>query len=132
MTSVTDAGTEFDPFSPSAMDDPYPAYADLHRRFDEPIYLRNRDMWLVIRWDHVRAASKNHKALSSADGIAYHRSSLPVLFGIDQPDHTRVRSLIKHEFSPRGVRFWRPLIEEVCGELLDEAVAAGELDLVQH
>ncbi len=132
MTRVTDAEAEFDPFSPSVMDDPYPAYADLLRRYDEPIYLKNRDMWLVIRWDHVRAASKNHKALSSAEGIAYHRSSLPVLFGIDPPDHTRMRGLIRHEFSPRGVRFWSPLIEMVCGELLDEAVAAGDIDLVQQ
>jgi beta-dihydromenaquinone-9 omega-hydroxylase len=132
MTRVTEAETEFDPFSPSAMDDPYPAYADLLRRHDEPIYLENRDMWLVIRWEHVRAAAKNHTALSSAEGIAYHRSSLPVLFGIDPPDHTRLRGLIRHDFSPRGVRIWRPLIEKVCGELLDEAVAAGDIDLVQQ
>ena len=131
MTSVTSTEREFDPFSPSAMDDPYPEYADLHRS-DGPHYLEQRDMWLVTRWDQVRAGAKNHQGLSSAEGIAYHRSSLPVLFGIDQPDHTRIRGLIKHEFSPRGVRIWRPFIEQVCGELLDEAVAVGEIDLVQQ
>ena len=132
MPSVSFAEAGFDPFSPSAMDDPYPAYADLLTRYDEPLYLEDRDMWLVLRWEHVRAAAKNHRALSSAEGIAYHRSSLPVLFGLDQPDHTRIRKLIRHDFSPRGVRFWRPLIEKVCGELLDEAIAAGDIDLVQH
>jgi beta-dihydromenaquinone-9 omega-hydroxylase len=132
MPSVSFAEAGFDPFSPSAMDDPYPAYADLLTRYDEPLYLEDRDMWLVLRWEHVRAAAKNHRALSSAEGIAYHRSTLPVLFGLDQPDHTRIRKLIRHDFSPRGVRFWRPLIEKVCGELLDEAIAAGDIDLVQH
>ncbi|WP_428965914.1 cytochrome P450 [Micromonospora fluostatini] len=122
---------EFDPFSPSAMDDPYPEYARLLRA-EEPLYLPDRDMWLVIRYDHVKAAAKDHAGLSSAEGIAYHRSTLPVLFGLDQPDHTRMRGLIRHDFSPRGVQFWRPFIEKVCGELLDEAVATGDIDLVQQ
>ncbi|WP_229405823.1 cytochrome P450 [Micromonospora sp. NBRC 110038] len=130
MTSATHTA-EFDPFSPSAMDDPYPAYAELLRH-EEPLYLADRDMWLVIRYDHVRAAAKDHGGLSSAEGIAYHRSTLPVLFGLDQPDHTRMRGLIRHDFSPRGVQFWRPFIEQVCGELLDEAVATGDIDLVQQ
>jgi beta-dihydromenaquinone-9 omega-hydroxylase len=131
MTSPTLASHEFDPFSPSSMDDPYPAYAEL-LRLEEPVYLEHRDMWLVTRWAHVRAAAKDHAGLSSAEGIAYHRSSLPVLFGIDPPDHTRLRGLIRHDFSPRGVRIWRPFIEKVCGELLDEAVAMGDIDLVQQ
>ncbi len=131
MTSATRTDEEFDPFSPSAMDNPYPAYADL-MRFDEPLYLEQRDMWLVHRWEHVRVAAKDHAALSSGEGIAYHRSTLPVLFGLDQPDHTRLRGLIRHDFSPRGVRVWAPFIEKVCGELLDEAVAIGEIDLVQQ
>ncbi|MBO4161077.1 cytochrome P450 [Micromonospora antibiotica] len=130
MTSATRTD-EFDPFSPESMDDPYPAYAELLRA-EEPLYLAQRDMWLVIRYEHVRLAAKNHAALSSADGIAYHRSTLPVLFGLDQPDHTRLRALIRHDFSPRGVQFWRPFIEQVCGELLDEAVATGDIDLVQQ
>lgn len=130
MTSATFT-EEFDPFSPSAMDDPYPAYAELLRA-EEPLYLARRDMWLVIRYDHVRAAAKNHAGLSSAEGIAYHRSTLPVLFGLDQPDHTRLRRLIRHDFSRGGVQIWRPLIEKVCGELLDEAVATGDIDLVQQ
>ncbi|WP_422755920.1 cytochrome P450 [Micromonospora sp. WMMD708] len=130
MTSVTQTD-EFDPFSPESMDDPYPAYAELLRA-EEPLYLAQRDMWLVIRYEHVRLAAKNHAGLSSADGIAYHRSTLPVLFGLDQPDHTRLRALIRHDFSPRGVQFWRPFIERVCGDLLDEAVATGDIDLVQQ
>ncbi|MGC4806723.1 cytochrome P450 [Micromonospora sp. DT233] len=130
MTSATHTD-EFDPFSPSAMDDPYPAYARLLRA-EEPLYLAERDMWLVIRYDHVRVAAKDHAALSSAEGIAYHRSTLPVLFGLDQPDHTRLRRLVRHDFAPEGVQFWRPLIEQACGELLDEAVATGDIDLVQQ
>jgi beta-dihydromenaquinone-9 omega-hydroxylase len=132
VTTATRTEEEFDPFSPTSMDNPYPAYAELLRAHDEPIYLPGRDMWLVHRWEHVKKAAKNHDALSSGEGIAYHRSSLPVLFGIDQPDHTRLRRLIRHDFSPHGVKIWTSFIEQVCGELLDEAVAIGELDLVQQ
>lgn len=130
--SVTSVDREFDPFSPESMNNPYPAYAELLERFDEPIYLRSLNMWLVHRYEHVKLGARLHSQLSSAEGIAYHRSKLPVLFGIDPPDHTRMRGLIRREFTPRGVRAWTELITQVYGEMLDEAIELGELDLVER
>lgn len=113
------------------MDDPYPAYAELLRA-DEPLYLEKRNMWLVVRYDHVTTAVKDHAALASGDGISYHRTALPVLFGLDQPDHTRIRRLVGRDFAPRSVHLLRSFIEEACGGLLDEAVAMGDVDIIQQ
>ncbi|MFF4986969.1 cytochrome P450 [Streptosporangium saharense] len=129
--TTTPLDSDFDPFSPEIMADPYPAYADLLRT-GEPVRLRRRDMWVVTRHDDVRAAVKDHERFSSADGIAYDRSRLPILFGVDPPDHTRLRRLISRDFTPRAAGTWRPLVERICAELVAEAVAAGEVELVRR
>lgn len=121
--------SDLDPFAPETMADPYPMYATL-LDFDQPVYLERRDMWMVTNHDDVRAAVKDHERFSSADGIAYDRSKLPILFGVDPPDHTRLRKLISRDFTPRTVESWRPLVEQICAELLDEAVTGQDVDLV--
>ena len=123
--------SDLDPFAPEVMANPYPTYAALLES-GQPVYLPGRDMWVVTAHDDVRAAVKDHDRFSSADGIAYDRSRLPILFGVDPPDHTRLRKLISRDFTPRTVESWRPLVERICTELLDEAVAAGEVDLVRQ
>ncbi|MEA2207410.1 MAG: beta-dihydromenaquinone-9 omega-hydroxylase, partial [Blastocatellia bacterium] len=85
--------SDLDPFAPDVMANPYPTYAELLAS-DQPVYLPKRDMWVVTRYEDVRAAVKDHERFSSADGIAYDRSRLPILFGVDPPDHTRLRKLI--------------------------------------
>ncbi|MBP2703740.1 cytochrome P450 [Microbispora sp. RL4-1S] len=129
--TTTPLESDFDPFAPETMADPYPALAGLLRS-GEPAYLEHREMWVVTRYDDVRAATKDHTRFSSADGIAYDRSRLPILFGVDPPDHTRLRRLISRDFTPRAVESWRPLVERICGELVRAAVEAGEVDLVRE
>lgn len=123
--------SDLDPFASETMADPYPMYAALLES-EQPAYLQRRDMWVVTNHDDVRAAVKDHERFSSADGIAYDRSRLPILFGVDPPDHTRLRKLISRDFTPRTVQSWRPLVEQICAELLDEAVADQEVDLVRQ
>lgn len=123
--------SDLDPFAPDVMANPYPTYAELLSS-GQPAYLPKRDMWVVTRYEDVRTAVKDHERFSSADGIAYDRSRLPILFGVDPPDHTRLRKLISRDFTPRTVQSWRPLVEQICTELMDAAVAAGEVDLVRE
>lgn len=121
--------SSLDPFSPEVMADPYPFYTKLLSA-DAPVYIERRNMWILTGYDEVRAAAKDHERFSSADGIAYDRSKLPILFGVDPPDHTRLRRLINRDFTPRAVESWRPLVERICGELIEEALAQREVDLV--
>lgn len=50
--------------------------------------------------------------------------------GMNPPDHTRLRRLALPAFSPRAVATYRDRIERTVGDLLDQAAAAGEFDLV--
>ncbi|WP_212843653.1 cytochrome P450 [Catellatospora sp. IY07-71] len=122
---------DIDPFSPEMMDEPYPFY-DTLLRASGPVYLAHRDIWIVSGYDDVRAAAKDHERFSSADGIAYDKSRLPILFGVDPPDHTRLRRLINRDLTPRAVESWRPLVEQICRELLDAALAAEDVEIVSQ
>ena len=53
------------------------------------------------------------------------------MLGMDPPDHTRLRSLVNKAFTPRIVRQLEPRLREVAHELLDDALARREVDLVQ-
>jgi cytochrome P450 len=49
---------------------------------------------------------------------------------IDPPSHTRIRSLVNKAFTPRLVEYLRPRIQEQVNLLLDQAEAAGKMDMV--
>jgi P450-derived glycosyltransferase activator len=50
--------------------------------------------------------------------------------GKNPPDHTRLRRIAAPAFSPKAVATYTARIEQVAGELLDEAARKGEFDLV--
>jgi cytochrome P450 len=50
--------------------------------------------------------------------------------GQNPPDHTRLRRLAQPAFSPRAIAGYTGRIESKVGELLDQAAAAGEFDLI--
>ncbi len=50
--------------------------------------------------------------------------------GMNPPDHTRLRRLALPAFSPKAVATYQDRIERTVGDLLDQASAAGEFDLV--
>jgi cytochrome P450 len=48
----------------------------------------------------------------------------------DPPTHTRLRKLVAKAFTPRAVEAWRPRARALAESLVDDAIAAGESDLV--
>jgi cytochrome P450 len=54
----------------------------------------------------------------------------PFLFR-DPPDHTRLRGLVSKAFTPKVVESLRPRTQQVVDELIDAALDAGEIDLVE-
>jgi hypothetical protein len=48
----------------------------------------------------------------------------------DPTDHTRLRKLMSQAFRPRTIATLRPRIEQLVDELLDAAVARGEMDII--
>ena len=54
----------------------------------------------------------------------------PFLFR-DPPDHTRLRGLVSKAFTPKVVESLRGRTQEVVDELLDAAIEAGVVDLME-
>ena len=134
VVRMTSAGSSvapmsYDPFDPDVIADPYPWYRRLLR--ETPVHhAAAHDVWVLSRYDDVRAAARDHEALSSAEGVAFQRMYLPMMLTLDQPDHTRLRRVVARDFKPAAVRAWRPMVETYVGAALDRMLDAGTSDLV--
>jgi cytochrome P450 len=117
-----------DPYGPAAL---LRAAAPLHQT---PLGLflvtRYADCAAVLQntaWSHASEAAQLHPSVS-ADEAA---EELPTSFlWMDPPDHTRLRVLVSKAFVPQTVSRLRPRIEQLAEELVDQALAAGEFDLI--
>lgn len=118
----------FDPFAPDVIADPYPHYRRLVAE-GEPQHNEDRDLWILSRYAHVREAARNQASLSSAEGITYARFALPMMITLDPPEHTRLRRVVGRDFTPRAIESWRPIVEGIVGQLVDDALASGHTDL---
>lgn len=49
----------------------------------------------------------------------------------DAPDHTRLRRVARPAFAPRMISRYRDQVEQICGELVEQALARGEFDLMR-
>ncbi|MFI6901799.1 cytochrome P450 [Nonomuraea sp. NPDC050394] len=133
-------------FGKEFLSDPYPAYARL--REGEPAHWDDRlNGWVITRHSDVYAAHldpqtysshrlgamvSNRVGPTSSDEMKKFMDLAPewMLFR-DPPDHTRVRRIMNSEFRGRDVRALRPRIEEIAAEVIDQAAAKGEFDLVK-
>ncbi len=121
--------TDFDPFSPQAMRDPYPGYRALLTG-PNVWHNRKRGIWIVAGYDDVRKALRDHEALSSAESQARFRVHLPTMNATDPPEHTRLRRFVSRAFTPRAMTAWEAAINEVADELVDDMIARGHVEAV--
>jgi cytochrome P450 len=75
-------------------------------------------------WSHAEERALMHP---DSDG-----SDLPTSFlWMEPPDHTRIRKLVSRAFSVRRIEATRQRASMLVDELLDAAITAGEVDLVE-
>ncbi|MFK7836881.1 MAG: cytochrome P450 [Sulfitobacter sp.] len=137
----------YDPSDPSVMADPFPTYTKL-READPVHWSPSLKSWIITRYTDVRdlllsdSLSVNrliqfYKMLPPADAALLkdiiHYLSLWLAFR-DPPDHTRVRRIMRHAFTPKAVEEMRPNIIEITDLLLDRLKASGanDVDLIQE
>lgn len=102
-------------------------------------------LWFFTEYEDVQAILKDNRFVK--DGWKklpepyktryYGDNSDPVFAAInrhmlelDQPDHTRVRSLVHKAFTPRMIHDLQPRIVQITTELLDAMAASPESDLI--
>jgi len=144
----TPADPVFDPFDPAWSSDPFPLYADLRRR--APVHRSQLGFWVFARHADCLAILRDRRASSDGQHIDLDRlpegfrrgaapddaiaqavvEARPFLFR-DPPDHTRLRGLVSKAFTPRVVESLRARTQEVVDELIDAALEADRVDLLE-
>ncbi len=132
-------GVAFDSTDPAFVRNPYPIYDELRRSGKR---LRNETgAWLLLDHADVVAALRDRR-LSSDPRNAERPAGMPepppglddfrVMLLCDPPDHTRLRRLAGHAFTPRAVEALRPRVEQLVDSMLDTAPEAGDVDIMSH
>ena len=138
--------TDFDLLDPKWSVNPFPHYARL--RDDAPIHwsqMGKMGFWVVARHADCLAMLRDRRVSSDTlnvpegfrrpiddDPLAAARLDMrPFLFR-DPPDHSRLRGLLVKAFTPKVVESLRDRAQHMVDELLEDVLAAGEVDLLEE
>jgi cytochrome P450 len=122
----------FNPFDEATRRDPYALFARARR--EHPVW-RHEGLPVssVFRHADCQAILRDSKTWSSMfptpPGFAPEDVPRSMIV-MDPPEHTRLRGLVSQAFTPKRVRELAPRIEAIAHELLDQALARREVDLV--
>lgn len=135
----------FDPWQPSFVADPYPAYAALRERGRAHYFAPSRQ-WLIPHHEDVRALLTDRRLgrtyLHRFSHEEFGRTAPPLehepfhtlndhgMLDLEAPDHTRLRRLVSKAFTPRMVEALVPTVERLAEELVDSLLASGGGDLI--
>ncbi len=137
----------FNPFHPATLQCPFPHYARM--RSEAPVlHLPTLGMYLVTRHDLVLQVLRDISTYSSkfvvttTPGNPEARRRLtevfeqgyprvPTMLTVDQPEHTRYRSLVARAFHSRAIAELEPAIRSIAGRLIDSWIGRGSIEFVE-
>ncbi len=132
----------FDPRDPTFRANPYPTYDAL--RESNPVLetqlgllvlSRQKDCVSLLHHPQTSTDQRNSTLfqayLKTLDFDPFEGREPSFLF-LDPPDHTRLRGLVSHAFTPRRVRDLLPQVHRIVDELLDAALANGGMEAVEE
>ncbi len=128
----------FNPFAEGFLENPYNHY-DRLRETQSPYFHAVLGQWLITRYaDLDRILREPRVGRGEATRFFGHfepdsaidRASRGWIFGMDPPEHTRLRLLFAKEFTQRRLEGLRGYIATKVDELLDGFAAAGGGDLM--
>jgi cytochrome P450 len=140
-----DQALALDLSSPQFNADPYPFYARL--RAEAPVYrtmLPHKQVaWLVTRYEDVLGILKDERFVKDRLGAlsSEEDGKMPWVPGVfkplasnmldaDEPDHTRLRALVRKAFTPRLIEQLRERIQMLCDDRLDAAQHKDGIELI--
>jgi cytochrome P450 len=143
--SASSVLARFNPFDLDQRRDPYSFFADARQ---EGALLRHPliPLYMAFRYDDVEQILKDDSRFSSdleqgaiarmtpeqlAKFEQRRRDDLPpMMIFTDGAQHQRLRGLVNQAFTPRMVAQLRPRMVEIAEELLEAALAEGEVDVI--
>ncbi|MFC3775816.1 cytochrome P450 [Mycolicibacterium holsaticum] len=122
--------TDFDPLDPQTAADPYPHYRQLLQ--SGPVhYNPKRDIFILSRYEDVRAGARTHEVFSSADGISYNRMRAPSLLTVDPPRHTQMRKQAQPAFTRGALESWQSTVVQLARDHTARLFDNPPVDIVQ-
>jgi cytochrome P450 len=128
----------FDPFTEGFLDDPYPHYARV-RESERVHFSPILDQWLVTGYDEIQQTLRDSR-IGRGQATRFFGNfepDTPVdlfsrewIFGMDPPDHQRLRRLLVQPFTPRMISGLLPFVHEQVTTLLDFALKRGGMDVI--
>ena len=136
-------------FSGKAIADPYGYFGQL--REEDPIHWNEKyEMWVITRYDDVVWLTRHPEFFSSEYFKRDEKPPYPQIdesdMGLyleikeffarwfiqhDRPVHMDMRRVLHGYFTPKSMEAWRPMINNVIQELLDEADEKSEIDIMR-
>lgn len=151
---------EFDPFQPGPADELPAVYAALRERF--PVYRTGSNIWVISRFDDVKAVQSNPAVFSSRPN-PYEGDSVPAdaemkpevierlmaltagipvdlnemasaktIAAADPPQHTRMRRIVSRGFTPPRIKEMATAITEIVDRCLSGIGDVPGFDLVER
>lgn len=144
MTAIQD-----DLFSSEVIADPYTYFR--HVREADPVHWNEKyGVWIITRYDDVVWLLRHQELFSSEVFKRDPREPYPPIqesdlemyhfvrgfFGDffiqhDRPEHTEMRKVVHGYFTPKSMEKWRSLVQSAITDLLDEAEAQGQMDVMR-
>jgi cytochrome P450 len=128
---------QLDPHEPRFFQNPYEAYAHLHRA-SQTFYWEEFGFWCFAGFDDVsRLLRDRNFGRENPDGPPYPQPAgsprhhiRHSLLEREPPVHTRLRTLVHRAFVSRQVERLKPRLESLCHELIDRFEGDGGADLI--
>ncbi|MEO8653311.1 MAG: cytochrome P450 [Ramlibacter sp.] len=120
---TNDLTSDWDPRSDEVLRDQRAAYDAMRARC--PVAYSDDMQWSLFRHADISRVLLDHESFSSA--VSQH---LSVPSGMDPPEHTAYRRIIEPYFGPERMSAFEPACRRVVAELVQSALASGEVDLM--
>lgn len=132
----------FDPRDPAFRADPYPTYNEL--RETSPVLQSSLGLLVLSKHHDCVALLHNPETSTDQRNSTLFQAYLqtldfdpfegrePSFLFLDPPDHTRLRGLVSHAFTPRRVRDLGPRVQQIVDELIDAGIASGEMEAIEE
>ena len=128
-----------DLYDPATQEDPFPTYRRL--RDEAPVHhIPGTSTYVVSRYDDVMHVLRHQETFPTGTSVLRHEAARRVYrergwkrmtpLSTNPPEHRRYRALVDGMFDAEGSARWRPYLESVITELLDDFAHVGHVEYV--
>jgi cytochrome P450 len=123
-----------DIYSTEAIVDPYPHYARL-RELGPVVWLTKQKVFALPRYAECKAVLRDDTTFASGEGVGLNpvvnRVARGTTLNSDGAEHDQRRKLVAHRLLPRALRDMSDAVEQQAADVVEAAIAKGEVDGVR-